>query len=196
MLEWFLKGYRKHNALPIHFADFGLNEEHREWVEKNFDAVIDLSNQKYKSWFYKPSAMRQCNSDYVCWLDTDLEIRGDMSPVFDHVKPNKLSMGYDKPWTRRSGETWFNSGVVAFCGSPRILTKWANECRNNPRRGDQETLHYMLPSALDQVIYIEALPNKYNVLRIQLDDKDTVKDIRAMHWTGELGKRQIKKFMK
>ena len=201
MLEWFLKNYRKHNDTPIVFADFGVSEGMRQYAMQMFDDYFKIDRGKLRGWFLKPKAMLEVRAVEACWLDTDIEILGDMSGIFRFVENNKLTMVEDKPWSKRMGQgpnsqiRWHNSGVVAFRNKPDILGSWERTCRKNPSRGDQETLHEMLSfSPLMKLQHIADAPNIYNWLRLQLenDGQDSSKKI-AMHWTGERGKQTIRK---
>lgn len=153
---------------------------------------------KSVGWFKKPDAMIAASkvSEKVCWIDTDCHVKGPIDEIFDYIKPNKLTMAVDKPWTSRRESKWHNSGVVAFQGSPPILKKWQAAVATNPRVGDQEVLHEILGDPLSKEIYIEDLPRKYNTLRLDLIDQTAPKDISIMHWTGGKGKKHIYDLMK
>lgn len=196
MLPWFVKNYLKHNKTPLVFADFGVSPEMRTWVQISGIAdTIEVKKQSANGWFYKPQSMLNCPSEYTCWVDTDIHILGDMSGVFDSVVSEKLSMVEDKPWSKRRKETWHNSGVVAFKNKPVILKDWEKECRLNASVGDQEVLHKMLGQGINRIRFIEDLPNKYNWLRLQIEDGQNSPHIVGMHWTGYKGKLQIQKIM-
>lgn len=195
MLPWFLDNYHQHNNIPLVLADFGMTKFTLEAIkeQKRVSAVIDLTKTSEEGWFKKPLSMYNCPSKLTCWIDTDCEVLGNLSSVFNHVEDQKLAMVCDRPWTKRSGETWYNSGVVAFKNKPKILEKWVQAVRKNPSRGDQETLHLLLETPLDQMIYITELHNKYNWLRVQIEnDKHDSKEKLVMHWTGKKGKDRIK----
>ena len=199
MLPWFLKNYFKHNKTPIVFANFGVSDATRAWIYQvsGVHDMFDVSKQTSTGWFYKPQAMYNARYKEVCWLDTDIEIQGDMSTLFNHVEDNKLSMVEDKPWSNLSKEKWHNSGVVAIREKPIILTDWINACRNTKQRGDQEVLHELLKtSPIKRLAHIVDLPNKYNWLRLQIDNNErpTEKPI-ALHWTGRKGKDHIRKLI-
>lgn len=200
MLEWFLKNYRKHNKTPIIFADFGVSDQMRGYCQQFFDGYFKVERKKLQGWFLKPKAMLEVEATEACWLDTDIEILGDMSSVWNHVEDNKLGMVEDKPWSKRMGYgpnsqvRWHNSGVVAFRNKPPILAKWEEACRKKPSRGDQETLHEMLSfSPLMKLQHVSDVPNIYNWLRVQLVDGEDSSKKLAMHWTGNRGKNVIKK---
>ena len=194
MLPWFFENYSKHNTTPIAVADFGMSEKGLEVAKSNSDLILDMTKFKGKGWFLKPMAMLAVPSKKIVWIDTDIEVRGDLSDILKHIEPEKLSMVIDHPWTNRRGELWHNSGVVAFQNKPMILRQWYQEIQNNPQRGDQETLHAML-NPITKMSYIKDLPHKYNVLRLDLIDNRVPKDIAAMHWTGQKGKDEIRRQM-
>jgi len=199
MLPWFLKNYLKHNDTPIVLMDFGLTEETRAWAYQvsGFDDVIPIKKGQKVAWFLKPAALLKIKSEYACWLDTDIQILGDMSGVFRYAEEKTLAMVEDKPWSIRTGETWHNSGVVAIKNKPQILTSWAQACIDNPIQGDQETLHSLIrDNPILRIGTIVSLPNIYNWLRVQLenDGHDNPNKL-AMHWTGYKGKLMIRKLM-
>ena len=198
MLSWFVKHYKKHNTTPIIFADFGISKEMKAMLPQlGFDHIITMSGNN-KGWFYKPSSMIKANeyATNVCWIDTDIHILNDMSSVFKYIETEKLAMCEDRGWSKRGGEKWHNSGVVAFRNVPRILEEWALNCSLNAARGDQEVLHGMInESPLTRLKYITDLPHVYNWLRLDLIDGLDSSAKLAMHWTGQKGKLQIKKMM-
>ena len=125
-----------------------------------------------------------------------MEVKGKIDDMFDLLVPNKLCMIEDKPWTKRRGERWFNSGVVGFIDKPRILREWALKTanKNHLEVGDQEVLHSML-NPITQLTYIHELPNEYNVLRLQVELDNYKGPKKIIHWTGAKGKERIKEIM-
>lgn len=193
MLPWFFENYSKHNDTPIVFADFGVKDI--EAIRPHVSAIIDLTKISEQGWFKKPKSMYHCPAKKCVWIDSDCQVLGDISPVFDMLKPNKLNMVEDKPWTLRRRETWYNSGVVGFINKPHILVEWIKQVEQNPKVGDQEVLHSML-DPLSQLTYINPLPNEYNWLRIQIEnDNQDSQNKKIIHWTGHKGKERIKEMM-
>lgn len=200
-LPWFWENFHKHNRdsilIPI---DFGMSDEIREWCMEEI-GECQILNSNAEGWFKKPFAMLLATEtifDKVCWLDTDCQVMGDISGIFDHTQPFKLCMVEDRPWTRRRGQlgAWYNSGVVAFEGKPNILKAWANECLENPVQGDQEVLYKMMNG--DEILkmaVIEPLPHKYNTLRLDYIDNIAVKNPLIIHHTGKKGKDLIREMM-
>jgi hypothetical protein len=192
MLPFFIPRFTKHNSAPLMVFDFGMSPE----VAQAVDAV-PLKSQD-SGWFKKPLAMVKASkvADYVCWLDTDCEIRENIEDVFDYLEPNKLALAKDLPWTTRHKETWHNTGVVAFRSRPIILDEWAAAVTFTKERGDQEILHMMLQDPMRRLIHITDLPRSYNTLRLDLQDLTAPKNIKVMHWTGQKGKEQIRSMMR
>jgi hypothetical protein len=195
-LEWFFKNYHEHNHMPIAFCDFGVSKEAHDMVLKYTDCIFCLSDAKEQGWFKKPRAMLNCPSKETVWLDTDCEIRGNISGIFNTLKSEKLSMVLDRPWTKRRKSEWYNSGVVGFQGKPMILKEWVEAVKHNPIVGDQEVLDTLLLDSFRKRIYIEEIHNKYNYLRLQILDDKKVYNPLVMHWTGSKGNIEIEKQIK
>lgn len=193
-LPWFFKNYKEHNNIPVVVANFGMSAEMLEYAKSEADQIIDLSNLSEQGWFKKPKAMLSCPSSQTCWIDTDCQVLGDISGIFNHIEKEKLSMVKDHPWIERRQELWHNSGIVAFEGQPQILKSWAQQVAANPTVGDQEVLHSML-NPITKISYIKDLPHKYNVLRIDLLDNRKPDDAVVIHWTGLKGNDEIRRQM-
>lgn len=194
LLPWFLKNYKKHNNTPLIFADFGVSSLTRKVVEANVHAIMDMTKVKEKGWFKKPRSMLYSPSKKTVWLDTDCEILDNIEGIFDLLEPSKLAMVEDKPWTKRTGQTWHNSGVVGFVDKPIVLHRWAQEVHDNPKVGDQEVLHSML-NPITKISNIVDLPNEYNVMRLQVEHDGYKGPKKIMHWTGHKGKDRIRSMM-
>jgi len=198
MLDWFLRKFRKHNPggrAEILVCDFGMSEIAHDEFAIISDGILDMTKHKAKGWFKKPAAMQEASkiANYVCWIDTDCEVRGNLLPIFDNVEPNKLAMVEDVPWSKRRGEKWHNSGVVAFKDRPIILDEWVAAVEQFPRDGDQEVLHQLLRPGIRRLLHITDLPRKYNTLRLDLQDNTAPDNPVVMHWTGAKGKQHILK---
>jgi hypothetical protein len=191
MLPWFVENYKKHNSLPLVFANFGVSEKSLEWCRDNFHVIMDMSESQEKGWFKKPRSMLSCPSKQTVWLDTDCQVLDNLDGIFNKLVSNKLGMIEDKPWTKRRGERWYNSGVVGFIDKPMILHQWCHKVKNDPIVGDQETLHEML-NPITEMTYIHPLPNEYNVLRIQIETDRYEGNKKIIHWTGRKGKNRIR----
>ncbi len=186
----------KHKTKLI-VCDFGMSEEMRNKVvmHKAVEAVMNMVlDGPETGWFLKPKSMLHCPSNATIWLDTDCEIRSNIDDLFTKLVPNKLNMVEDRPWTKRRGEVWYNSGVVGFIGKPPILHLWVESTEKNQTIGDQEVLHDML-NPITQLTFINPLPNSYNVLRLQTEHDNYDGKIKVMHWTGAKGNESIRSMM-
>lgn len=198
MLPWWIERIREFNPdVHISIHDYGLSEGMKQFLQSpnKANSIAELSNvPDVYPWFLKPKSMLSSPFKKTVWIDIDAECCGDLTELFDLTVPEKLSMVQDMPWSKQYGTTMFNTGVVAFENKPTILQKWCKAVDTKPLRGDQETLHSIM-DPLQHVMNVEDLPNKFNVVRLQLD-KDSphfvnVQDIRIKHWTGRKGKEII-----
>ena len=190
-LPFLIPRFTKHTDIPLMVFDFGMSPD----VAQAVDAVP--LNSQDAGWFKKPMAMVKAShkADYVCWIDTDCEIKGNIDEIFDHIEPNKLAMAQDLPWSTRYNTKWHNSGVVAFRSRPNILDEWAAAVAFTQQRGDQEVLHQLVQDPMRRLIHITDLPRKFNTLRLDIQDGPVTADVRIMHWTGNKGKVKIKELM-
>lgn len=192
-LPWFFENYKKHNDTPIMFADFGVID--RESIEPHVHAIIDMTKVKEKGWFKKPKALYHAPAQKTVWLDTDCQVLEDISDIFDLLKPDQLNMVEDRPWAKRRGGVQYNSGVVGIINKPIILGMWANWIMEGSEVGDQETLTANL-NPITQIKYINPLPNKYNWLRLQIEnDNEPATNAKIIHWTGQKGNDRIRSMM-
>lgn len=202
-LKWFITNLFNHTDLPLEFYDFGLT----------IDQVLEMTRWKFpgltyhkdgiqgRGWFNKPQAFHFAltDADSVCWLDTDVEVVGEVDSIFDYAPPlsRTLAMVPDHPWIKRRGGPWYNSGVmVTSKPSPELLRKWINGCAKPTEPGDQEILYKLLVNDPLNKLSITPLPHKYNVLRLDVQDNKVPRDARIMHWTGAKGNEIIRSKMK
>lgn len=198
-LPWFIENLKKHSPdIPIIFADFGISNEMLPFVGENCNVIIEMTDQDgRRGWMKKPHAMASSVAKKTCWLDTDCQVIADISDVFDHTQPEKLSMVEDRPWTKRREEKWHNSGVVAFEKRPKVLIDWSKMCVEKDIDGDQEVLHWMMGGdQLRRLRFIEDLPHIYNVLRLDILDNKVPVGKKVIHWTGKKGNDEIRRLMK
>ena len=192
MLPWFVENFKKHNPdAELTIFDFGMKGSLYPELRKS------MSGNQDRGWFKKPAAMLRAAAmaDKVCWLDTDCEVVANLDDIWTYLEPNKLLMAEDMPWTKRSGNKWHNSGVVAFQSAPGILKDWVIAISEAPLHGDQQVLHAILGSDMKKLIHITDLPRQYNVLRLDHLDHSVPKNPKIFHWTGQKGKEYIRSLM-
>ena len=193
-LLWFIDNFRQYNPdANLLVYDFGMTEGFLSKVEED---TKSLKSQD-KGWFKKPSAMIDASkiSSKVCWIDTDCHVQDNIENIFTFTEPEKLCMVEDVPWSKRRQETWHNSGVVVFEGTPIVLSNWATEVAYRPVVGDQEVLHSLVGQNLSRLRYIKDLPRSFNVLRIDVLDGTVPNKIKIMHWTGAKGNDKIREMI-
>ena len=198
-LPFFIKKYNEMNhKTPLIICDFGMTAETMEVVNKHphVDVVMSFNNPEMieKGWFLKPITMLKAPAKQLCWFDTDCIFHETVDDIFDSFVPNKLNMVHDKPWIKRRGEEWHNSGVVGIIDKPAALFSWVQAVKANPQVGDQEVLHSIL-NPITRLQHINTIDNSYNVLRLQVDHDNYKGKIKVMHWTGKKGNDKIKELI-
>ena len=169
ILDWFLKGYHKHIKIPLYIANFGM-------LKKYPNELMVATDDR--TWFYKPKAIMQVPATQIIWLDCDIEIKEDISDMFDMIKDDYL---LSKDHAVRT-DRW-QTGIVGI-KDKQVLNKWFERCEMRQERSDQEAFNKVAHE-----FKINKLPNEYHGLRLGKNN-DIAKTI---HWTGEDGKEIIRK---
>ena len=169
ILNWFLEGYHKHIKIPLYIANFGM-------VKKYPNELMVATDDR--TWFYKPKAIMQVPATQIIWLDCDIEIKEDLSDMFDMIKDEYL---LSKDHAVRT-DRW-QTGIVGI-KNKKVLDKWFDRCEMRQERSDQEAFNKVAHE-----FKINRLPNEYHGLRLGKNN-DIAKTI---HWTGEDGKEIIRK---
>jgi hypothetical protein len=172
VLEWFIEHYHRHNKLPLHIVDFGLKKSYPNSFKVKW---------KQNPWFYKPRAIFEAPSDKVCWLDCDIEVRADMSDVFELTGNNDI--GLTKDFCRKDCE--WATGLVCSTHKSK-LHDWMYLSETRVKRGDQEAFAFV-----QNKYKIAHIPDEYQWLRLAGDRPD----VKAMHWTGAKGKEHIRQMI-
>ena len=169
ILDWFLEGYYKHIKIPLYIANFGM-------LKKYPNELMVATDDR--TWFYKPKAIMQVPATQIIWLDCDIEIKEDISDMFDMIKDDYL---LSKDHAVRT-DRW-QTGIVGI-KDKKVLDKWFDRCEMRQERSDQEAFNKVAHE-----FKINRLPDNYHGLRLGKNN-DIAKTI---HWTGEDGKEIIRK---
>ena len=189
-LPWWIHNVKKFfPGINITICDFGMKYDWAYWAENVADEYIKYEKKHEISWFHKPQTLLDSKYEYKCWIDIDCEVVGDISDIFEYVKPDKLSTAPDN---YHSWGCKFQTGVFAVKDKPAILKEWAKACSEPKNRGDQEILWDIVKNKQD---LISLIPEEYNWLRIALARGNDISDKRIIHWTGPAGKRKIKELI-
>ncbi len=196
LLQWWHRNYSAHNDHPVHVIDLGLTQKTRTWCE-SIGTVFDLPQEFprfRKGWFYKPAAFVLSDADEILFLDLDCEIRGSLLPVFE-VLDDKPLLAKDRYIMREYRDRFepdnhFNTGVIASRRVDPLMLDWGQmtlDCHTQ-YRSDQEIFNEVIKERKGAV---DELPQPFNRLRLDGDDPSAI----IMHWTGEIGKEEIRRQM-
>ena len=168
ILDWFLEGYQKHIKIPLYIANFGM-------LKKYPNELMVATDDR--TWFYKPKAIMQVPATQIIWLDCDIEIKEDISDMFDMIKDDYL---LSKDHAVRT-DRW-QTGIVGI-KDKKVLDKWFDRCEMRQERSDQEAFNKVAHE-----FKINRLPDEYHGLRLRKNN-----DIaKTLHWTGDDGKKIIR----
>ena len=170
ILDWFLEGYHKHIKIPLYIANFGMLKQY----PNSFLVASDG-----RTWFYKPKAIEKVPADQIIWLDCDIEIKEDISDLFDML--NGCDYLISKDHAVRT-DRW-QTGMVGI-NNKQVLKKWFDRCEMRQERSDQEAFNKVADE-----FKINRISDNYHGLRLG-KNHDTSKTI---HWTGDDGKQIIRK---
>lgn len=195
-LPWFLENFRKYNPdLEIMVCDFGMTPNMRRSVDRPIFEVDSAVG-----WYKKPATLIEAtkHADKVFWIDTDCQVTGDLSGIFEFIQPNKLTIALDNPITTRTNKSHYNTGVFGCENVPPILSQWAAQCSKGGTHqfGDQTILNNMINNPLAELQHFEQLPREYNTLRLDFQDKTAPANPLICHWTGSRGNEVIMSQMK
>jgi hypothetical protein len=202
MIPWWLDRLKKHNPnIEVAFADFGgLSDAIQKKIYESVDVYIDLTGAKVdREWFKKPLAIYHCPFDKVIWMDSDCEVQGDISQMFNWCNDSHIGLTWDiGPGFNRgiNGNTLKRavaSGVVVTHPKNELIREWCDMClRARHIRGDQEVLNWMLDDRKHKkniTTKIKIMPKTFQWLRLEGYNPNAL----IMHWTGIDGKNHIAK---
>jgi hypothetical protein len=202
LLDWWWSNYVRHNALPVHFVDFGLSARARTCCAARGTLSEPVPLDCY-GWFKKPLALLRSPFRKALWLDMDCEVRGPLDPLFGFCGDNSIGLTLDRGSPQQYREAMpqdapiFNSGLVAFNHGDPAIPQWASmtmalrsDCPGDARfgqPGDQETLALALRRYAQG--RVRRIPKE--LMRLRLSDGDG--PALVMHWTGPVGKDHIRR---
>ncbi len=212
LLPWWWKHYNACNSYPVVFVDFGMSEKMKAWCreygelipllvadifvadKQEIDPVLveEMENACGKNfwpcrhaWFKKPLACLQSPFRKSIWVDSDCQIRGSVSRLFDLCEES-LAIAVDPCHSLSCNSGAYNSGVMVFKHGLDIIETWADQAfeRNHEFPGDQDVLSAIIH---EQNVKITVIPAIYNWSRRSQPNPDAV----ILHWHGPQGKSEI-----
>lgn len=212
LLPWWWRHYRRFNAFPVTFVDFGMSSEMKEWCKEQGELItlplhIDVADQQkittllsqkwekilgrefWKSrnaWFKKPLACLQSPYRRTIWIDLDCEIRGPLKELFDLCEnPSGLAIAKElsDPFEEQVS---YNSGVLIFKYGIPVIETWAHRSleKNHLFAGDQNVLSTIIQ---EEELAVFELPHIYNWSRLNEENPQAI----ICHWHGAHGKEVI-----
>ncbi len=197
LLPWWIENWQRVAPhLPVAVVDLGLSDEAKSSLPKNVSFLhLDLPRDEFDNpWFYKPFAIAQSPFEFTLFVDLDCELRRDPALALSWARQG-IVLGRDRhPMGKyrklfREG-FFFNSGLIAVSRDNPIIEAWCRDTRklHDKLRSDQEILNLTL---CEEEAEIVALPEHFHQLRLDGDHPEAT----VMHWTGDTGKRHIRRLM-
>ncbi len=165
LLPFWFENVRRHCALPIVFADFGMGEAARAWCVRR-GAFIDVPGSFDHAYLKKPCALVRSPYRRTLWLDPDCEVVADITPVFDLLR-HDCAVALDGP-----GQVdRLQAGVICYRHGSDGFREWARACCRGFARspvarihqtGDQALLCWLVDDA--RKITVDELPREWNHL--------------------------------
>jgi len=199
LIPWWVSNYRKYNNYPVVFANFGISDKSVE-VCKRYGHVVDMTDIPIDGWFRKPFAILRAPFKKIVWLDLDIEVQGNIMPLFGYSDAGKVGVGedtYDPKAFRKhmpSEGKLYDSGNVSVEHGSSVITEWAQRILTAPRAyyfGDHEVLSLVL---FDHLERLRPYPKSLHLMR--MEKAGDPKKCLTYHWTGEVGKSYIRNLAK
>jgi len=204
MIPWWVENYRKFNNYPVLVADFGLSEAGIDLCRRLGLGVSATVTMEAYGWFKKPLGCLQTMFKKTIWMDTDVQVKKNIGPLFDYSEKGMFGITVDRgtPQQYKDAMPWdatiYNSGCIFYRHKDPLIQKWAmitvltHALKPQPGKmfcvcGDQETLAMAIRRYAKNRIH--EIPKEHFSLRLGGDPEDSI----AKHWTGPRGKEAIKK---
>ena len=140
LVPWWFGNFRKHNDLPVAFADFGMSEAMREWC-RDRGHVVDVTDIPVaRACFRKPFAILRAPFKEVLFLEPDCEVRGSVEPLLKHCHNSGVALAVvadgrsvaaeapDGSFAMCSPDTvMWDAGIIVVRHGHSFVTDWAAE---------------------------------------------------------------------
>ncbi|CAM0117661.1 hypothetical protein [Rhabdochlamydiaceae symbiont of Dictyostelium giganteum] len=195
MLPWWFENYQKHHTLPVVFADLGMTQAAKEWCRAR-GVLLSLDQEKKRLLGIQQEkethdllgqllALMKTPFQKTIWLDLDCEVVGALTPMF-HKMHSRALFSLMKERDPLSGEFIYNTGVIVYDQSSRILEMWLERAlsfHHSKERG-KEILGTLIQ---EEAVEFTELPSKYNWdMHLGIHPEAVI-----LHWRGDWGKRVI-----
>lgn len=171
------------------FYKESFSKEQSTLWEKRYSSTIWNSR---KGWLSKPLGLFQTPYTHTVWLDLDCQVLQSLEPLFRCTPPENgaaVVLDVKRAWKMANllpGEKSYNTGVVSFLHSSRLVTKWGENtyARGFDFMGDGDLFNR---TVFEEGFPVLELPSKFN--RWSLDGK--TKETVILHFVCTGGKHAI-----
>ena len=200
LMPWWLERFRKHNALPVAFADFGMTAAMRGWCAAR-GALVDITDVPVASaCLRKPFAILRAPFKEILWLEPDCEVRGPVEPLLAHGRDGHVGLApaaQGRSVAAEATDGWFamcspdtpiwDGGIVAVRHGHSVVTDWACEllAKQDRYKGDHEALACVVARG---GYAVNRVPPELAFNRHRGPDNGAT----VFHWTGVRGKAILK----
>lgn len=190
LLPWWWLNYSAYNDRPVAFADFGMSNTARQWCRDHGYMIEFLKKVNFKNpYFGKPLSILSTPFRRSLWMDMDVQVCGSVDPWFADMDEDRIYVGEDpfSPW--KSNDKPINSGVVCVAHGHSLIQRWMELMYTSGTREDQSVLNRVWAENEGGFCL---MPSIMNWLRLMGDPPPQAV---LVHWTGPVGKAEIKRQM-
>jgi hypothetical protein len=184
ILPWWLANYLQHNSHPVAFADLGMSQQMRKWCESK-GTLITFPTRISNPFYGKVMSILHSPFRKTLWCDNDVEIRGPVDEWFNNLNEVMVCEDPFSPW--KSNDQPINSGMLSVVHGDDAIQRWMEIMLRLNSKEDQSCLNMLWAQRRDLFCL---LPSTMNWLRLM---GSPPKDAIAVHWTGPVGKDEIKR---
>lgn len=201
------------NTLPVVFYNDGFWTDDEVAAAKEIGKVVDIKdfytkcvaktgNSRWAGWCTKQHIMTMCPTKWGVWLDHDMEVRGDLSPIIDDAKASGKwfsSIMYESFTSRYKGTRLCQHGIIVFDSTAPELKQFAEFSEKDPNSNDEQLfLKCFGESKARSMIHDIYRPEWYFSLDVPHDtgtpDVKLLEDCESLtvHWTSKRMKTPMK----
>lgn len=207
MLKWWWTNYRKANAYPVTFIDFGMSKAAKSWCEKH-GTIISLRKpfigtppsstsvyalRKRKIWLSKPKALLHTPYQKTIWIDLDAQVKLPLTRLFTLCPKDTLALCPELSFREQAEKesnllpieaSSFNTGVIVYPKAASALFLWAESAKQSTSLGDQDLLSYLI---FKKKIPIKLFSSIFNRIHPEPDGDDVV----IYHYASQMGQSAL-----
>ncbi len=154
LMPWWFDTFRRHNDLPVAFADFGMTAAMRDWCADR-GSVVDVADAPVPAAaLRRPFAVLRAPFEEILWLEPECEVRGAVGPLLALSREGGVALmpaATDRAVAAEAGDgrsapsggapAW-DGAMLAIRHGHSLATDWAAEvvARGSEQENDREAL--------------------------------------------------------